>query len=502
MKKSLDFLYKIQKELSIFGGIGSLLDWDQKTYMPTQGAIERSDQISLISRLSHERFISEELWNHVRKLTDPDVLNKLEEKDQIVVKRLEKDIEKARKIPPDFVEELSKTTSLAYVAWQGARENNNFDRFSPHLEKIVELRKRYCEYIGLPGHPYNSLLDDFEEGMTVEKLKQAFSYLKPRLVEILGKIKDSECFNKQRDVKMNFDAENQKQLCFLLIKKMLIPSDKARLDVSTHPFTTSIGNDDVRFTTNYGRKQPLFAFFSTLHEAGHALYSLGLPKDEYKYTVISDAPSFGLHESQSRFWENMIGRSRNFWKYFYPVLQKTFTRQLRSIDLETWYFYVNQVNPSFIRIEADELTYGLHIILRFEIELALIDNNIKVSDLPGVWNEKMKELLGIVPKTDTEGVLQDMHWSVGDIGYFPTYAIGTIYATQLFHQLSQENPEVYNEIGQANFTNILSWLREHVHKHGRVMTAEDIVKNVCGEGLNSRIFISFLKDKYYPLYGV
>jgi len=502
MKESLNYIHKIQKELSIFGGIGALLDWDQKTYMPTQGATERSDQISLISRLSHERLISDELWKHIRMLSNHDVLNKLEEKDQIVVKRLEKDIEKARKIPPEFVEELSKTTSLAYVAWDEARENNNFNRFSPYLEKIVGLQKRYCEYIGLPGHPYNSLLDDYEEGMTVEQLKQAFSYLKPRLVEIFTRIKDSELFRKQQNLKLKFDADDQKELCYFLIKKMLMPSDRTRLDVSTHPFTTSVGNDDVRFTTNYGRGQPLFAFFSTLHEAGHALYELGLPKDDYKDTVISDAPSVGLHESQSRFWENMIGRSRYFWNYFYPIFQKSLPQQLNDMDLKTWYFYVNMVEPSFIRIEADELTYCLHIILRFEIELDLIDGNIKVSDLPRVWNEKMNELLGVVPKTDTEGVLQDMHWSGGSFGYFPTYAIGTIYASQLFKKIIEENPNIYNEIDKGEFGNILSWLREHVHKYGRLMTADEIIKKACGEGLNSKVFVNYLKDKYYNLYDI
>lgn len=502
MKESLDFIYKIQKELSIFGGIGSLLDWDQKTYMPNQGTEERSDQISLISRLSHERIISDDFWNHIGKLSNPDVLHKLNQKDQIVVKRLEKDVEKARKIPADFVEELSKTTSLAYVAWQESRRNNNFSGFSPLLEKIIELQKRYCDFIKLPGHPYNNLLDDYEEGMRVDIIQEAFSYLKPRLIEILNKIKESEIFKKQHELKINFDTENQKKLCLLLIKKLLVPNDRARLDESTHPFTTSIGNADIRFTTNYGRKKPLFSFFSTLHETGHALYDLGMLKGEYKDSVISDAPSVGLHESQSRFWENMIGRSYSFWKYFYPLFKNTYSKQLKNIDLESWIFYINQVKPSFIRIEADELTYCLHIILRFEIEIDLIEGNIKASELPHIWNQKMEELLGIVPKNDKEGVLQDMHWSTGDFGYFPTYAIGTIYSSQLFHQLEQEYPQIYNEIESGNFSYILKWLNNHVYRYGRLMTADNIIKNTCGEGLNSKIFIEYLKNKYYNLYRV
>jgi len=502
MKESLDFIYKTQKELSIFGGIGSLLDWDQKTYMPTNGNAERSNQISLIARLSHERVISDEFWSNIKKLSKPEVINKLEEKDQIILKKLHKDVEKARKIPAKFVEELSKATSLAYIEWQKARKNNNYKKFSPYLKKIVELQKKYIDYIGLPGHPYNSILDDYEEGMNVEKLKKAFNYLKPQLIEILNKIKESELYKKKYELKINLDSEKQKKLCNLIVKKMFIPSDRARLDVSIHPFTTSIGNDDVRFTTNYKTEKPLFSFFSTMHEAGHALYDLGLPQNEYKYTVISDAPSIGMHESQSRFWENMIGRNPSFWKYFYPEFQKVFSNKLRNIDLETWIFYLNRVKPSLIRIEADELTYNLHILLRFEIELDLIEDNIKVSELPIVWNQKMNEILGIIPKTDIEGVLQDIHWCNGSFGYFPTYSIGTIYSAQLFNQLVKEKKGILNEIENGDFSNILSWLKDHIHKYGRLMTAEEIIGKTCGEGLNSKVFIHYLKDKYYSLYEI
>jgi len=502
MKESLDFIYKEQKDLSNFGGIAALLGWDQMTYMPPKGIEERSEQISLISRLAHEKFISDKLWNHVRKLADTSILNTLEEKDKIVVIRLEKDIEKARKIPTDFVEEMSKATSLAYGAWQEAREKNKFIVFAPHLEKIVELEKKYCEYMNLPGHPYNSLLDDYEEGMTVEKLRDAFSYIKPKIIEILNKIKDSEKFVRQHDLKLKFDQDKQKETCRHLLKTMFMPDDQSRMDVSIHPFSTSIGYDDVRITTNFGREQPLFAFFSTMHEAGHALYELGLPKGKFKDTVISDAPSLGLHESQSRFWENMIGHSKAFWKYFYPVFQKAFSDQLKNIDFNAWYSYVNQVKPSLIRIEADELTYCLHVILRFEIEMDIMDGKIKVSELPRLWNEKMEESLGLVPKTDKEGVLQDMHWSGGDFGYFPTYAIGTIYAAQLFNQLVKEKPEVTQQITRGEFKNIIEWLRGHVYEYGRMMTADEIIKKACHEGLNPQIFVNYLKEKYYQFYEV
>ena len=502
MKESLDFIYKEQKELSTFSGIGALLGWDQMTYMPPEGNVGRSEQISLISRLAHEKFTADELYRHVKKLNEIHNLEKLQEKDRAVVVRLEKDIEKSRKVPSEFVERMSKTTAIAYTVWQEAREKDKFLLFAPHLEKIVELEKEYCTFINLPGPAYNSLLDEYEEGMTVETLKKEFAYLKPQITEILEKITSSDVYRRQQAFDMKFDVEKQKRICDFVVKKMNLPKRRSRLDVSTHPFTTSMGDDDVRITTNYERKNPLFSFFSTVHEAGHALYELGLPRDEFKNTVISDAPSLGLHESQSRFWENMIARNKHFWDYFYSEFQKIAPEKLKDMDIETWYRYVNQVRPSFIRVEADELTYCLHVILRFELELALIDGEIKVSELPMCWNEKMTEMLGITPKNDKEGVLQDMHWSGGSFGYFPTYVIGTIYASQLFKQLSQENSSLIEKIEQGNFINILSWLRKNVHQYGRLMTADEIIKKTCGDGLNSKVFVSYLKDKYYPLYDV
>jgi carboxypeptidase Taq len=500
MKESLDFIYKEQKELSHFGGIAALLGWDQMTYMPQKGSGERAEQLSLISRLAHERVISDEFYNHLKKLDE--LLNTLTEKDRIIVTKLKEDVEKARKVPSEFVEKMSKTTSLAYTAWEEAREKNKFSLFAPHLEKIIELEKQYCDYVKLPGHPYNSLLDDYEEGMTVDTLRKEFGALRPQLVEILKKITTSAVYQKQQPVKMKLGVVQQKELCSILLKQMKLPADRSRLDVSTHPFTTTMADDDVRITTNYEREGLLSSFFSTVHEAGHALYELGLLKGEYKETVISDAPSLGIHESQSRFWENMIARSKPFWTYFAPRFNKIAPDTYKGMNTETWYRAINQVRPSFIRVEADELTYCLHVILRFELELDLIEEKITVAELPQCWNEKITDFLGITPKTDKEGVLQDMHWSGGEFGYFPTYAIGTIYASQLFKQFLKEHTTMREKISQGNFTAILNWLSEHVYQYGRLMTADEIIKKTCGEGLNSKVFVTYLKEKYYPLYEV
>jgi carboxypeptidase Taq len=500
MKESLDFIYKEQKEVSLYGGIAALLGWDQMTYMPPKGSEERANQLSIISLLAHERMTSDALYIHLKKLDD--AATTLSKKDQIVVTKLLRDVEKARKLPAEFVEKMAKTTSIAYGVWQEAREKNKFSLFQPHLEKIVDLEKQYCDYVKLPGHPYNSLLDDYEEGMTVDVLRKEFAILRQQLVELLKNITSGSVYQKQKPVNMKLDVPYQKELCCILLTHMHLPSDRARLDVSTHPFTTSMGDDDVRLTTNYEREGFLSSFFSTAHEAGHALYELGILKGEYKDTVISDAPSLGIHESQSRFWENMIARSKSFWGYFSPVFQKIAPDLCKTMNAETWYQAVNQVRPTFIRVEADELTYCLHVILRFELELDLLEEKITVAELPECWNQKVSDFLGITPKNDRDGVLQDMHWSGGEFGYFPTYAIGTIYASQLFRQFVKEHQTAHDDISRGDFTTILHWLSDHVYQYGSLMTADEIIKKTCGEGLNSKVFVGYLKEKYYPLYGV
>ncbi len=500
MKDSLDFIYKRQKELSILGGIGSLIGWDQMTYMPKMGAQEKSEQSALISKISHKKVTSEQFWDHIKKLEKESNFKNLSENDKNVVKRLYKDVEKARCVPPDFVEKLSKTTTLAYQEWERAREKKDYKIFSPYLEKIVDLEKEYCTFFNIPGPKYNTLLDDYEEGMTVDKLRKEFSFLKPELIEILEKIKNTEFFKNQKKFNGVISPEKQKKICKIILKKMKLPEHSTRLDESTHPFTTSMGNYDVRITTSFNRQGPFFSFFSTIHEAGHALYELGMPKGDYKDTVISDSPSLGIHESQSRFWENMIGRNMSFWKNFFPEFKKIAPKEFKDIDLFSWYKIVNLVEPSLIRVEADELTYCLHVILRFEIETDLMEGKIEVSDLTEVWNEKMDDMLGIYPSNDVEGVLQDMHWSGGNFGYFPTYAIGTIYSAQIFNQISKEFENLNSDIENGEFKNILNWLRKNIHNHGRVMMAEDIIRNCCSEGLNSKVFVDYLKDKYFNIY--
>jgi carboxypeptidase Taq len=499
-EQSYEFISKQQKELSVLGGIGALLGWDQMTYMPPQGAAERSEQTALLSTLSHKRVVSETFWNHINNLTNHASLERLSPQQQIIVNRLHKDVERARKIPEDYVVRMAKTTTMAYPAWQKARNNNDFTIFKPHLETIIELEKEYCAYIDPEKPRYDILLDDYEEGMTATTLKQEFSVLKQQLQTLLKKIIASDTYQTQKDLSITVPKTIQQELSHDIIQKMTLSSETSRIDESTHPFTTSLGTNDVRITTSYERENPLFSFFSTIHEAGHALYELGMPQDEYKDTVISDSPSLGLHESQSRFWENMIARSKPFWEHYYTIMKQKAPQSFEKITEDGWYKHVNKVTPSFIRVEADELTYCLHVILRFEIETGLMNDSINVSELPQIWNEKMETFLSITPPTDREGVLQDMHWSGGSIGYFPTYAIGTIYSAQLYDTLLKQHPETITSIQHGEFNNILTWLRSNIHQHGRSMTADEIIRNTCGEGLNAETFITYLKQKYSEIY--
>lgn len=495
MNKDLKLVYDYQKEITILSQVMGLLEWDQLTYMPAKGINSRSEQISLLSNLIHKKMISNELFNSINNLRKI----KLSEKENLMIKKLYKDILRSRKLPEEYVKELSKTTSLAYNAWELARKEKKFKIFQPYLEKIVKLKKQECNFIKEPNHPYNSLLDQCEEDMTVEKLKPIFIKLKKDLINLLNKIKETDIYKKQKKVilKQKFPIEKQRKLCEDVIKRMGLLSSFSRLDLTTHPFSEKIGIDDVRLATGF-RKNPLFSFESTLHEAGHAIYDLNLPKED-AYNILGEAPSLGMHESQSRFLANIIGQSKSFCQFYFPLFKKEFNLK---VNFNQWFKEVNYVKPSLIRIESDEITYCLHIILRFELELGLIDGSIKVSDLPKLWDKKMKEFLDVTPKNDKEGVLQDVHWSGASFGYFPTYAIGTIYSAQLYKQLLKEKPLIENQITKGNFKEITSWLNKKVYKIGNKLTADEIIRKTCKQGLNPKCYIDYLTKKYSEIYEI
>jgi carboxypeptidase Taq len=493
--KDLLLIEKYQKEVILLGRISGLLQWDTQTNMPKMAAEERADQLSYMSSMIHDKMTADEFWEAVRRLHSN---SDLDDRQKRMVEILFKEISKSKKLPKEFVVEFAKEQSLSFNAWQRAREEMNADIFLPHLAKIVELKKKEIEYRGFEGHPYNVFIDDFEEGMTVEKLDPVFEKLKKGLIELLGKIKSSESYENQKRVLAvsGFDKAKQIEFTNEIAKSLGLGPEFSRLDFSEHPFSTRLGLSDARITTNV-RDDPMFSIGSTIHESGHALYELGLP-DEENYTVIGESPSYGMHESQSRFWENMVGLGKPFWKHFFPKAVNLFSIE-DNIDL--WHKEINHVFPHYIRIESDEVHYCLHIILRYELEKGLMDGSITVEDIAEKWNEKMKEYFGLDVRNAKEGFMQDVHWSEGYFGYFPTYALGTIYAAQIYGKLLDEMGDAENQIAEGSFEKIREWLKDRIHKYGSMIMADDIIMGVCGKGLDADDFLDYLNKKYGELYG-
>ncbi|MBU0667043.1 MAG: carboxypeptidase M32 [Nanoarchaeota archaeon] len=491
MKEALKLIQEIQKEVFLLHGVIALLDWDEKTYMPKKGIGSRSEQVSIINSLAHKKIVSNELFKTLKKLSK----KKLSKKDSIIVKRLLKDVIDARKLPQKFVEELSKESIITSGIWQKARKENDFEIFKLALKKMINLKRKQAKYINPKAEAYDVLIDNHEEGMTAKKLTEIFTPLKKELIKILKDIKKTKQYKAQKHHHIKISEEEQKNLVKLFVEKMSVSWDVLSLDASAHPFTTRISEYDVRITTRF--PDLMDAFFSTVHEAGHALYELNLPK-EYAPTVIYEAPSMGIHESQSRFWENMICRNKVFWKGYFKTFNKTAKQKVTS---EEFYNWINLVRPSYIRVDADEVTYCLHIILRFEIERDLINGKLSVDNARDEWNKKFKEMFGITPKSDNQGILQDIHWSMGAFGYFPSYAIGTIYSSQIRAKLKQEIKDFDSLVERQEFKKIILWLEKNIHSKGRTMLADEIIKKSTGKGLDPESYIKYLKDKYSKIYG-
>ena len=493
IESDLEIVNKYQKEIKLISMTINLLEWDQQTHMPSKGSKTRGEKMALFSGLAHEKRNANEFFNAVERLRKGD----LKGDDKVMIERLHYDLVKARKLPKELVEEIANVSSNAFRAWIEAREKKDFAIFRPFLKKLAELARKQAKLIGLPGHIYNSLLDDYEQGMSVEKLKPRFEELKKGLIEILRKIESTKEYKEQKEIllKKEFSKEFQMELAKDVVRRIGLEEVNSNINFAEHPFMATIGKGDHRITTNI-REDPLFSFCSSIHEAGHALYELGMPQEHF-YNSLGSEPSLGIHESQSRFWENMIGLGIPFWKFYFPKFDKLFGLEE---NFEQWYKETNMVWPGKIRVEADEVHYCLHIILRFELELGLLEGSIQVKDLPELWNKKMKEYFGVNIENDKEGVLQDIHWSHGGFGYFSTYALGSIYADQLYRKMKTEIQGIENEIEKGEFSEIGKWLKEKVHKHGKKHLAEDLIKNICGEGLNIKVYLEYLDKKYKGIY--
>ncbi len=500
-----EIILKELLEASHLQGVEALLAWDQETYMPEGAGAARAEQLGYITTLMHAKLVGEPIKNALEELIDLQTgelrIMTLSDRETRQLKEIWRDYRQESMLPTEFVTDLAKHASVSQQAWVKARKDNDFASFEPFLSKMVLFQKEKANYLAVGSTPYDSLLDQFEPEMSSEKVAGLFTEIRARLVPLIQKISEVKHRVNGSVLTKEYDMDKQWDFGITMLKAIGFDSNIGRQDRSAHPFTTSTHPTDVRTTTRLRGNDLKSALLSTLHEGGHALYEQGLPAEEYG-NPLGQSISLGIHESQSRMWENLVGLSPSFWRYAYPKLQAKFPDHLRNTDREMFYAAMNRVKPSMIRVEADEATYNLHIMLRFEIEKLLINDNFPVAELPQLWNEKMEEYLGITPSNDTEGVLQDVHWSFGAFGYFPTYTLGNLYSVQFFNQAKKDLPGLDESCARGDFSSLLGWLRKNIHMLGRGRKAEELVLELTGQPLSAQPFLDYLETKYKSMYSI
>ncbi len=500
MKDPIYTLRELVGEVVDIQHTAALLDWDQQTMMPPGGVDERAHQTATMHRLAHDKFTAPAMRDALEaareavKDVDPD------SDDARLIWKVGRDFEKEIRVTSEWVGAFARTTSLAQQAWQAAKPTSDFDSFKPSLTEVIELRREYAGFFEPYDHIYDPLLDDYEPGMTTAQVARIFADLRQQQVALVHAIAerpqpDDSVLHRQ------FPIDRQWEFGECVVREFGYDFNRGRQDKSVHPFTTTFGLGDVRITTRFQEDFLSPALFATLHEAGHAIYEQGF-RAALGRTPLADGASLGIHESQSRLWENLVGRSRPFWSHFYADLQRTFPDTLSSVDLDAFYRAVNKVEPSLIRVEADEATYNLHIMLRFELEQALLTGDLAVDDLPGAWNERSEAYLGVTPPDHTHGVLQDIHWSIGYFGYFPTYALGNLIACQWWEKLHQDLPDLDAQIGAGEFVELLNWLRVNIHQHGAKFKPTELIERVTGGPLNAQPYMRYLQTKFGELYNL
>jgi carboxypeptidase Taq len=499
--KQLGRLKNKLAEVSDLRGAAAVLGWDQQTYMPAGGAAARSEQLATLERLSHEMFTSAEV-GELLEAAGTEVAGLAYDSDEASLVRVSRrDYEKARKVPSSLVAELARTTSMGMEVWVKAKAQSDFAAFQPVLHRIYHLQRDLANCLGYEEHIYDALLDQYEPGMKTALLKDLFAGLKQQLVPLVQSI--SQNLNTVDDAVLHrtYDAQKQWDFGVEVLKRLGYDLKRGRQDKSVHPFTTSFSSNDVRITTRIDENFLPSALFGTLHECGHGLYEQGVSQT-LERTPLGGGASLGIHESQSRLWENLVGRSRSFWRFFFPRLRSAFSDVLSNVSLENFYRAINRVQPSLIRVEADEVTYNLHVLLRFELEVEVLKDDLKVADLPEAWNSRMKSYLGVVPPDDSQGVLQDVHWSNGLIGYFPTYTLGNLVSVQLFEAAQRERPLILEQAEKGEFSELLAWLRKRMHEFGRKLLPAELVERATGKPLQASLYVDYLKSKYAEIYGI
>jgi len=497
-------LEELRKQFGIVADLeaaGGVLGWDQQTYMPAGGAQGRAMQLATLGRLAHEQLVSDDMGAAL-EAAESEVEGLDPDSDEVrTVRKARREFDKARRVPSEWVAQFRRVTALAHQVWEKARAEADFSQFQEPLEEIVQLRRDYADFFAPFDHVYDPLLDDFEPGMKMAEVKAVFDELRPAQVSLVRDIVDRGRPVDDSVVYQHFDEQKQWDFGIEVAKTLGYDLERGRQDKSVHPFTAGFGTGDVRITTRFDTRFLNTALFGTMHEAGHAMYEQGVDP-EFDRTPLGITASLAVHESQSRMWENLVGRSRAFWVGFYERLQEVFPDQLGQVDLETFYRAVNKVNPSLIRVEADEATYNLHIMLRFELEIAMMEGTLDVGDLPEAWNSKFEEFLGLVPPDDAVGVLQDIHWSGGMVGYFPTYALGNLVAAQLWGKINEDIPDLESRIEKGEFGALLGWLRENVHTHGSKFEPVELLTKVTGSGLTAKPYLRYLREKFGDIYGL
>ena len=496
-------LVRRSKELGVLHSCAGVLGWDQQTYMPAKGAGLRGEQMAFLAGLAHSKATDPKVGELLTAVEGSGLVRDPESDAAANAREMRRGYDRATKLPAALVEELARVTTAAQQAWQQARAANDFPTFRPHLEKVVALKRQEAQAVGYADHPYNALLDEYEPGATVAEVREVFAGLTRDLVPLIQKIGASGKKPDRSVLERDYPVDRQKVFAEAAAAAFGFDFAAGRLDTTSHPFCSGMGPGDCRITTRYNPRFFSESFFGVLHETGHALYEQNLPAEHFG-TPVGVACSFGIHESQSRLWENQVGRGRPFWDHFFPRLKQTFPGSLDGVTLDTFHLAINDVRPSLIRVEADEATYNLHIALRFELELALLSGDLTVAELPGAWNERFAALFGIPVPDDARGCLQDIHWSFGGIGYFPTYTLGNLYAAQLMEGAKRElgAETLDDDFRRGEFGRLKEWLVRNIHRHGQRYRAGELCRRATGAPLSPEPFLQYLKGKCGTLYGV
>jgi len=479
----------------------AVLNWDMQTYMPAAGAESRAEQVSTLGKTAHQWFVADEIGQLLEELEARSGDLDYDSLEASLVRVTRREYDRARKLPTALVADLAQATSLGHSLWQQARARSDFARFEPQLEKIVDLALQKAEALGYDENPYDALLDEFEPGMKTAQVAALFEEMRAGLVPLVEAISDRVAAVDGSLFDQGFDRDKQWEFGIEVLTALGFDFDRGRQDIAAHPFTTSFSTNDVRLTTRVYPHQFKTAIFGSIHESGHGMYNQGFDPTLNR-TLLSSGASLGVHESQSRLWENIVGRSRGFWIHWLPRLKHYFPIQLDGISVEHFYRAINRVHPSFIRVEADEVTYNLHIFLRFEIENLMIQGQVKIADLPELWNDRMEEYLGIRPADAAQGVLQDVHWSHGLIGYFPTYALGNLLSVQLYNLAVADRPEIPASIKAGEYSPLLDWMRDHIHVHGRKYTPVELIERETGGPIRTGPFLEYIQTKYSEIYDL